>query len=588
MTNNVAIIGSGIVSAIGCTKSEVLTALLEERSGICEMLFLDSLHHEFPVGEVKMSNSKMKEMLGIEEDRIVSRTVLMGALAIKQAVEEAKPAMPSLPRIVIINGTTVGGMDITERFYNSMKIDKEYLSLINHHDCGSCTSEMASICGINAEICTVSTACSASLNAIAVGADMLRREEADIVIAGGAEALSKFHLNGFNTLMILDKDRCRPFDANRNGLNLGEGAAYLVLETAESVQKRGLNPKYVLSGYANKCDAFHQTASSPEGEGAYLAMRAALETAGLKPTDIHYINAHGTGTPNNDSTESEALMRVFGEHIPPVSSTKPFTGHTTSASGAIELIICQLAMENGFIPTNLGWTTPMKHGIKPSIGTQHQKLHYVMCNSFGFGGNDTSLILGYHIQSKSKKSEYKDVGIEIAASCEIHSAEELDAVKDFITPMEARRMGKLLKAATLTSLTVLKEACVEIPDAIITATSYGMMENSEKFLEEMLENRESLLKPTLFMQSTHNTIGSSVAIRLCCHGYNITYCQGERSLEWGMKDAVRLIQSGRAETVLVGCHDESTSQFNDFRCRMGNQPLPMIYSKSILLKKKRE
>ena len=262
----------------------------------------------------------------------------------------------------------------------------------------------------------------------------------------------------------------------------------------------------------------------------------------------------------NDSTESEALMRVFGEHIPPVSSTKPFTGHTTSASGAIELIICQLAMENGFIPTNLGWTTPMKHGIKPSIGTQHQKLHYVMCNSFGFGGNDTSLILGYHIQSKSKKSEYKDVGIEIAASCEIHSAEELDAVKDFITPMEAR------------------EACVEIPDAIITATSNGMVENSEKFLEEMIENRESLLKPTLFMQSTHNTIGSSVAIRLCCHG----------SLEWGMKDAVRLIQSGRAETVLVGCHDESTSQFNDFRCRMGNQPLPMIYSKSILLKKKRE
>ena len=529
----------------------------------------------------------MKEMLGIEEDRIVSRTVLMGALAIKQAVEEAKPAMPSLPRIVIINGTTVGGMDITERFYNSMKIDKEYLSLINHHDCGSCTSEMASICGINAEICTVSTACSASLNAIAVGADMLRREEADIVIAGGAEALSKFHLNGFNTLMILDKDRCRPFDDSRAGLNLGEGAAFVVMTRSDECAN-SLTKSLTIEGYGNACDAFHQTATSDEGTGASQAMKEALSMAGLQPVEIDYINAHGTGTPNNDSTESEALMRVFGEHIPPVSSTKPFTGHTTSASGAIELIICQLAMENGFIPTNLGWTTPMKRGIKPSVGTQHQKLHYVMCNSFGFGGNDTSLILGYHIQSKSKKSEYKDVGIEIVASSEIHSVEELNAVKDFITPMEARRMGKLLKAATLTSLTVLKEACVEIPDAIINATSNGMMENSEKFLEEMLENRESLLKPTLFMQSTHNTIGSSVAIRLSCHGYNITYCQGDKSLEWGMKDAVRLIQTGRAETVLVGCHDESTTQLNDFRCRMGKQPLPMIYSKSILLKKKRE
>ena len=587
MTNNVAIIGSGIVSAIGCTKSEVQAALLEERSGICEMHFLDSLHHEFPVGEVKMSNSKMKEMLGIEEDRIVSRTVLMGALAIKQAIEEAKIEMLSSPRIVIINGTTVGGMDITERFYNSMKTDKEYLSLIRHHDCGSCTSEMASICGINAEICTVSTACSASLNAIALGADMLRREEADIVIAGGAEALSKFHLNGFNTLMILDKDRCRPFDDSRAGLNLGEGAAFVVMTRSDECAQ-SLTQRVTIEGYGNACDAFHQTATSDEGIGATLAMKEALSMAGLIPTEIDYINAHGTGTPNNDSTESEALMRVFGEHIPPVSSTKPFTGHTTSASGAIELVICQLAMENGFIPTNLGWTTPMKYGIKPSVGTQHQKLHYVMCNSFGFGGNDTSLILGCHIKSKSKKSEYKDVGIEIAASSEIHSVEELNAVKDFITPMEARRMGKLLKAATLTSLTVLKEACVEIPDAIITATSNGMMENSEKFLEEMIENSESLLKPTLFMQSTHNTIGSSVAIRLCCHGYNITYCQGERSLEWGMKDAVRLIQAGRAETVLVGCHDESTTQFNDFRCRMGKQPLPMIYSKSILLKKKRK
>ena len=416
---------------------------------------------------------------------------------------------------------------------------------------------------------------------------MLRREEADIVIAGGAEALSKFHLNGFNTLMILDKDRCKPFDDSRAGLNLGEGAAFVVM-TRSDEYAHSLTKSLTIEGYGNACDAFHQTATSDEGIGATLAMKEALSMAGLLPSEIDYINAHGTGTPNNDSTESEALMRVFGEQIPPVSSTKPFTGHTTSASGAIELVICQLAMENGFIPTNLGWTTPMKHGIKPSVGTKQQELRYVMCNSFGFGGNDTSLILGYHIQSKSKKSEYKDVGIEIVASSEIHSVEELNAVKDFITPMESRRMGKLLKAATLTSLTVLKEACVEIPDAIITATSNGMMENSENFLEEMIENSESLLKPTLFMQSTHNTIGSSVAIRLCCHGYNITYCQGERSLEWAMKDAVRLIETGRAENVLVGFHDESTTQLNDFRCRMEKQPLPMIYSKSILLKKKTE
>ena len=179
---------------------------------------------------------------------------------------------------------------------------------------------------------TLSTACSSATNAIITGANMLRCGLADIVVVGGAECLSLFHLNGFNALMILDHQPCRPFDRDRAGLNLGEGAAYLVMETAASAQQRGLKPKFVLSGYANTCDAFHQTASSPEGEGAYLAMTAALKTAGLKPEDIQYINAHGTGTPNNDESESKAILRVFGEHYPPVSSTKSFTGHTTSAS----------------------------------------------------------------------------------------------------------------------------------------------------------------------------------------------------------------------------------------------------------------
>ena len=222
---------------------------------------------------------------------------------------------------------------------------------------------------------------------------MLRCGLADIVVVGGAECLSLFHLNGFNALMILDHEPCRPFDRDRAGLNLGEGAAYLVMETAASVQQRGLKPKFVLSGYANTCDAFHQTASSPEGEGAYLAMTAALETAGLRPEDIQYINAHGTGTPNNDESESQAIIRVFGEHYPPVSSTKSFTGHTTSASGSIEAVFCLLALEHQFLPKNINWKTPMEQGILPVTGqVAHPRIQHVLSNAFGFGGNDSSLI----------------------------------------------------------------------------------------------------------------------------------------------------------------------------------------------------
>ena len=190
--------------------------------------------------------------------------------------------------------------------------------------------------------------------------------------------------------------------------------------------------------------------------------------------------------------------------------------------------------------------------------------------------------------------------VEIVAECVIDDVEQLKDSKDVISPMEARRMGKLLKAATLSSLRALKIAGhrtkgtllqseaterIEKPDAIITATSRGMLENSEKFLIDMVENGESLLKPTLFMQSTHNTIGSSIAIRLGCHGYNTTYSQGNESLDWAMRDAERLIKSGKANCVLVGVHDESTPLLNELLSKAGKEELPLIYSKSIVVRK---
>ena len=163
--------------------------------------------------------------------------------------------------------------------------------------------------------------------------------------------------------MILDHQRCRPFDATRAGLNLGEGAAYIVLESEEMASKRGVKPHVYLTGYGNACDAFHQTASSEDGEGAYLAMKEALVMAHVSPKEIQYVNAHGTGTPNNDQSESVSLQRLFGAHMPLVSSTKSFTGHTTSASGSIEAVICILAIQHHFVPTNLGWEHQMEKGI---------------------------------------------------------------------------------------------------------------------------------------------------------------------------------------------------------------------------------
>lgn len=587
---NIAITGEGIVSAIGLNKQEVLQALQEGRTGIGEMKYLQSIHHELPVGEVDLSNEQMKKMLGIPSEQMMSRTSLLGMLAIDQALKEAYVDVASLRarkadgkplRIVLVSGTTVGGMDITELCFDQLEKQKS-VEFLQHHDCGNSTRLMADHFGIFDEVATLSTACSSAANAIMLGARLLKAGEADLVVAGGTEALSRFHLNGFNSLMILDHESCRPFDTTRAGLNLGEGAAFLVLESEEMAQQRKITPHAYLTGYGNACDAFHQTASSENGEGAYLAMTEALAMAHLSAKDIQYVNAHGTGTPNNDQSESVSLKRVFGDEMPMVSSTKSFTGHTTSASGSIETVICILAMQHHFVPANLGWKNPMENGILPTMGAPNLDLENVLCNSFGFGGNDSSLVISLH-PKESASEIMRDVKIMVLAKVEINSEEQLTDIRKYVKPLEVRRMGKIMKSSLLSSLEALQRAGIEVPDSIITGTAYGCLENSERLMEQIKEEGEGMLKPTFFMQSTHNTIGSNIAIKTHCHGYNVTYTQESHSLEWAIRDAELLLRSGKVKNVLVGCHDESTPLFNTLLEKSGEKPLPLVHSVAMVL-----
>lgn len=587
---NIAITGEGIVSAIGLNKQEVLQALQEGRTGIGEMKYLQSIHHELPVGEVDLSNEQMKKMLGIPSEQMMSRTSLMGMLAIDQALKEAHVDIANLKsrkldgkplRIVLVSGTTVGGMDITELCFDQLE-NQTNVEFLQHHDCGNCTQLMADHFGIFDEVTTLSTACSSAANAIMFGARLLKAGETDLVVAGGTEALSRFHLNGFNSLMILDHEQCRPFDATRAGLNLGEGAAFLVLESEEMAQQRKITPHAYLTGYGNACDAFHQTASSENGEGAYLAMTEALAMAQLSAKDIQYVNAHGTGTPNNDQSESVSLKRVFGDEMPMVSSTKSFTGHTTSASGSIETVICILAMQHHFVPANLGWKNPMENGILPTMEAQNVDIENVLCNSFGFGGNDSSLVISLH-PKESASEIMRGVKIKVLSKVEINSEEQLTDIRKYVKPLEVRRMGKIMKSSLLSSLEALQRAGIEVPDSIITGTAYGCLENSERLMEQIKEEGEGMLKPTFFMQSTHNTIGSNIAIKTHCHGYNVTYTQESHSLEWAIRDAELLLRSGKVKNVLVGCHDESTPLFNTLLEKGGEKPLPSIHSIAMVL-----
>ncbi|MCC8425870.1 beta-ketoacyl-[acyl-carrier-protein] synthase family protein [Mucilaginibacter sp. UR6-11] len=395
MSSPVYVAGVGVITAVGNNVAENMAAFEREEAGMGDITLVNTIHRGvLPVAEVKLDNIQLAELAGLSSK--LSRTKLLSLVAAREALTDAAiPGFGEL-RSGFISANTVGGMDKSEDFFVDFLNDNNKGKLRNvfDHECGSMTEVVADELGITDYMTTISTACSSSANAIFYGARLIKNGLLDMVIAGGADALVKFTLNGFNTLMILDKEYCKPFDDNREGLNLGEGAGYVVL-VSEEVARTLNKPLYcTLSGYNNSNDAYHQTASSPDGTGSYLAMQGALAKAGLQPTDIDYINLHGTGTPNNDSAEGTAIKRLFEPNYPPMSSTKSFTGHTLGASGGVEAVFAVLAIKNGVIYPNLRFKTPMKE--LPFTPETHylkdQPVKNVLSNSFGFGGNCTSLI----------------------------------------------------------------------------------------------------------------------------------------------------------------------------------------------------
>lgn len=389
----VAVTGMGIISAIGSTVAETFHSLVTSSSGIGKTDFVDTKWSSNRLfGEIKKSNEELLEVLGLTENDALPRTALLGCYAAKLAYEHISDLNEC--REGFINATSVGGMDTTEKYWLDFKSGSNNLNYVLNHESGNVTNAIARYIGINGFVTTISTACSSAANAIMLGARMIEAGKLDRVIVGGTDALSKFTINGFNTLMILTDTYNQPFDKNRKGLNLGEAAAYLVLESDELVRKNNRKVLAYVSGYGNANDAFHQTASSETGEGNYLAMEKALAVAGLSVADIDYVNAHGTATPNNDLSEGIALERLFGSDLPEVSSTKPFTGHTLAAAGSVEAVISILALQNSCIFPNLNFETAMGEiSFQPQTTLKKKHLNHILSNSFGFGGNCSSLII---------------------------------------------------------------------------------------------------------------------------------------------------------------------------------------------------
>ena len=395
----VAITGLGIISSIGDTVEQNFNALINNHPGISSVDHIDTIHRAvIKVGEIKKSNAALAQQLQLSATHTFSRTAMLGTIAAKQAISDAGIVDINDCRTGLISASSVGGMDLTEKYYHEFINDPALHTFIDSHYIGDISQKIADHLGLKGMVTSISTACSSAANSIMLGARLIKSNQLDRVIVGGTDALSKFTINGFKTLMILSDTVNSPFDNDRKGLNLGEAAAFLVLESDDLVRKRNKQPLAYVTGYGNANDAFHQTASSENGNGAYLAITKALRQAQLEPAQIDYINIHGTATPNNDLSEGRALIRVFGENsVPDFSSTKPFTGHTLAAAAAIEAVFSILAIRNSIVFPNLNFTTPMREfSLIPQTALSHKNIEHVLSNSFGFGGNCSALVFSKH------------------------------------------------------------------------------------------------------------------------------------------------------------------------------------------------
>ncbi|MDF2933598.1 MAG: beta-ketoacyl-[acyl-carrier-protein] synthase family protein [Chryseobacterium sp.] len=395
MGQKIAITGMGIISSIGNNVEENFISLTTGKHGISDIQLFETRHKgNIKTGEIKLSNEELVHKLQLNEDNNVTRTTLLGMIAAKEAVESAGISDINEYKTGLISSTSVGGMDITEKYFYTYEDFPEKQKYIDSHDAGNSSLAIADFLDLKGMVSTISTACSSAANAIMMGAKLIKNDVLDRVIVGGTDSLSKFTLNGFNTLMILTDSYNTPFDNDRKGLNLGEAAAFIVLESDEVVKKENKKVLAYLSGYGNANDAHHQTASSENGQGAYLAMEKALKVSGLDKENIDYINVHGTATPNNDLSEGIAMIRIFGENkVPEFSSTKAFTGHTLAAAAGIEAVYSILAMQHNVIFPNLNFKTKMEEfDLKPVTELKEKNINHVLSNSFGFGGNCSTLI----------------------------------------------------------------------------------------------------------------------------------------------------------------------------------------------------
>ena len=394
----VLITGLGAVTALAPNATETWNKLISGTCGISTVDLFDTSGYRTRIGaQVRQFNSP--GWCSARQLRRLSRCDLFGLSAAEEALHDAviDLTIENRERIGICLGGGAGGVLLAEKFRRRMFLkQKAKPSLLLPFATCSTADCLASMYNISGPRLTIATACSSSATAIGYAAGLIRQGRADIMITGGSESLCELTFSGFNALRLLDECPCKPFDANRKGLSLGEGSAILILEDSERACARGVHVYGELVGYAITGDAYHMTSPDYDGRGAASAMKKALEIHDIKPEQIDYINAHGTGTLINDTSETKAIKKVFGNHAYkiPVSSVKSMVGHCLGAAGALEALATVLAVRHNIIPPTIGYAAqdPTCDLDYVPNKARSQTVALALNNSFAFGGNNTTLV----------------------------------------------------------------------------------------------------------------------------------------------------------------------------------------------------
>jgi len=407
MTDRVVVTGIGLVTPVGLNSESTWNSLVEGRSGIDYISLFDAEGYESRIaGEV--NNFDASAALGRKEAKRLDRFSQFACVAALEALEHANLNMEKedADRVGVLIGSGVGGIiTISDQHKILLKRGPKRVSpfLVPMMLGDMASGQVSMMIGAKGPNFSTVSACATGADSIGEALEMIRRGRADVVIAGGTEAaICEIGVAGFNSCMALStrnedpQGASRPFDSDRDGFVLGEGAGLLVLESLEHAEKRGANILAEMSGYGASSDAHHVTQPHPDGEGAARAMRWAIEDAGITPDKVDYINAHGTSTPLNDKYETIAMKRMYGDHAYnlAISSTKSMTGHLLGAAGAIEAAFTVLAIKNDIVPPTINIENPDPEcdlNYIPNTAKK-QPVNVAMSNSLGFGGHNASLV----------------------------------------------------------------------------------------------------------------------------------------------------------------------------------------------------